>query len=183
MTGDLTSSDADWDPGAPDVLADQRAAYDALRARCPVARDATGGFTLLRHEDVRRAALDHDTFSNAVSRFRNVPNSMDGDEHRRFRCLVDRFFDPERLVSLVPVFRQVGEEVVATLRRNAPIDAVQELGLAIAVRAQSRWLGWPTTLERTLRTWVEDHREALRSGSTSRIREPRSASMRSCSRR
>lgn len=161
----------DWDPTAPTLPADPRAAYDELRSRCPAARDATGTWMLLRHEDVHRAALDPQTFSSAASRFKSVPNSMDGDEHRRFRELVDRFLDPARIAALVPMFRQVAEEVVAAVPRGVAVDAVDDIGLTVAVRAQSRWLGWPAGIEQRLRTWVHENQEATRSGELERTRE------------
>jgi cytochrome P450 len=168
---DDSASTADWDPKAPEVRADQRAAYDALRERCPVARDASGTWLLLSHEHVRQAALDDVTFSSAASRFKSVPNSMDGEEHRRFRQVVDRFLDSERIAALVPAFRQIAEEIVAALPRGATIDAVEDIGLPLAVRAQSRWLGWPGALEQALRTWVHDNHEATRSGQLARTSE------------
>lgn len=162
---------AEWDSMAAEIRVDQRAAYDRLRARCPVARDAAGTWLLLRHEDVRRAALDDVTFSSAVSRFKSVPNSMDGDEHRRFRSVVDRFLEPARVAALVPMFREVAEKIVAALPRGRTIDAVEDVGVSLAVRAQSRWLGWPAGLEQTLRTWVHDNEEATRSGDLARTRD------------
>lgn len=170
MKRDVAGTAADWDPTAPEVIADPRAAYDELRSRCPVARDAHGTWCLLRHEDVRRAALDDATFSSAVSRFRNVPNSMDGDEHRRFRELVDGFLGAERVAALGPMLREVAEAVVAELPRGVPIDAVHEWGSIVAVRAQSRWLGWPAALEQTLLTWIKDNQEAARAGALARTR-------------
>lgn len=170
MSSEGAGTDADWDATAPAVVADPRTAYDRQRGRCPVARDATGAWNLLRHEDVRRAALDDVTFSSAVSRFRSVPNSMDGDEHRRFRAVVDRFLAPDRVAALVPMFRQVATEVVGALPRAEVVDVVHDLGAVIAVRAQSRWLGWPPELEQTLLTWVRDNQEASRSGQLERTR-------------
>ncbi len=171
VNGDDAGVAADWDPRDPELHDDQRAAYDALRGRCPVARDPSGSWMLLRHADVRRAALDDVTFSNAASRFKSAPNSMDGDEHRRFRSLIDRFLDPGRVAGLVPTFREVAEQVVAALPRGVAVDAVEELGLPVAVRAQSRWLGWPAALEPALRAWVHQNHEATRSGEQARTRD------------
>ena len=42
----------DWDSRDPAVQRDQLAAYDVMRARCPVAHDDYLGYTLFRHEDV-----------------------------------------------------------------------------------------------------------------------------------
>ena len=46
-----------WDPRSPAVLADQVAAYDELRSRCPVAHDEAGAWTLFRRADVLRDYL------------------------------------------------------------------------------------------------------------------------------
>src|SRR5215831_16976572 len=53
---------ADWDPTSPEVQRDQRAAYDEMRRRCPVAYSEFMGWSLFRHEDVTRVLLDHKTF-------------------------------------------------------------------------------------------------------------------------
>ena len=58
---------ADWDPKAEEVLRDQRAAYDAMRERCPVAYSQLLGWSLFRHGDVLHVLSDPETFSNAVS--------------------------------------------------------------------------------------------------------------------
>ena len=92
---------ADWDPRAADVAADQRAAYDAMRSRCPVARDLTGGWTLFRHADVVRVLHDCDGFSNVVSRHISVPNGMDPPTRTVFRRLIEPYFND----GLVAAFR------------------------------------------------------------------------------
>src|SRR5699024_1421858 len=70
-----------WDPRSDAVQQDQIAAYDAMRARCPVARSRYGYASVFRHADVVRILHDHDTFSSGVSRFPSVPNGMDPPEH------------------------------------------------------------------------------------------------------
>src|SRR5450759_3148213 len=67
----------DWNPKSDAVLRDQRAAYDEMRERCPVAYSDFLGWSLFRHEDIVRVLNDPDTFSNAVSRHLSVPNGMD----------------------------------------------------------------------------------------------------------
>ncbi|WP_313499840.1 hypothetical protein [Stutzerimonas nitrititolerans] len=85
---------SDWDPRSADVLADQIAAYDALRARCPVAYSDYLQWSLLRHADVMQVLLDHETFSSAVSSYPSVPNGMDPPEHGLFRQLIEPYFAP-----------------------------------------------------------------------------------------
>ena len=71
-------------------------------------------------------------------RFKSVPNSMDGDEHRRFRSVVDRFLSSSRVAAFVPSFRQLSEEVVAALSRGVTVDAVDAIGLPIRVQPARR---------------------------------------------
>ncbi|UJP40284.1 cytochrome P450 [Cellulomonas palmilytica] len=153
---------ADWNPRGPRVRRDPLAAYDALRTHCPVAHGPDGAWTLFSHADVTGTALDHSTFSNAVSRHLQVPNGLDGAEHTTFRAVVDRYFTPERMAAVEPVVVQVADELVGTLDVPGPVDAVA-LGARFAVRAQSAWLGWPADLEEELLAWVAENRAATRS--------------------
>ena len=156
-------SETDWSPTSDAVAADQRAAYDAMRARCPVARDGTGAWTLFRHADVVGAALDPATFSSRVSRHLNVPNGMDGAEHARFRALIDPYLAAGPVARLEPRFRQLAADLVRSLPGDRAVEVVGELGARFAVRAQSAWLGWPAELEDTLLGWMDDNVEATRS--------------------
>ncbi len=119
---------------------------------------------LRRHADVMAAALDHETFSSAVSEHLNVPNGMDGAEHCRYRAVVDKFMNPERSAALEPQCRQVARELLAGVADGVSVDVVGGFGRGFAVRAQSRWLGWPAELEQPLLQWMEDNHAATRSG-------------------
>lgn len=161
---------ADWNPRGPRVSRDARAAYDELRERCPVARGADGAWTLFTHADVVRAARDHDTFSNAVSRHLQVPNGLDGATHTTFRAVVDRYFTPDRIRALAPEVTRVAVDLVSQTPVPGAVDAVA-LGARFAVRAQSAWLGWPAELEDDLLRWVADNRAAARSRDRARTAE------------
>jgi len=161
---------SDWNPRGPQVRRDPVAAYDKLRSRCPVARDASGAWTLFTHADVTAAALDHESFSNAVSRYLQVPNGLDGPTHTAFRALVERFFTPERMSALEPVVQRVATDLVGQLEVPGPIDAVA-VGSRFAVRAQTAWLGWPAGLEEDLLQWMQDNHAATRSRDRSRTTE------------
>lgn len=126
---------------------------------------------LRRHADVVAAALDPETFSSAVSRHLNVPNGMDGEEHSRYREVVDRYMSDERSAELEPTCRAVARELLAQLPSGVPVDVVGGLGRSYAVRAQSRWLGWPAALEQPLLAWMADNHAATRSGELARTTE------------
>ena len=117
---------------------------------------------LTRHADVVAAAQDPQTFSSRTSRHLHVPNGMDGDEHREYRAVVDRQMTPQIVADLEPLFDEVAREVVTALPMGEPFDAVADLGEAFAVRAQSRWLGWPVEVEAELREWMARNYAAAR---------------------
>ncbi len=143
---------------------DLRAYTDELRPKHPVVRNVAGEWVLLRHSDVVVAALDHESFSNKVSRYLQVPNGLDGEIHTGFRDVIDRHLSYEALQPFVPTFERVAAQLMAQLPKNKEIDAVSEIGAVFAVRAQCAWLGWPSDLESQLLTWMEENHSATRSG-------------------
>jgi cytochrome P450 len=156
----------------PDELSpagrDLRAYTDELRPDYPVVRNDRGEWVLLRHDLVRRAALDHISFSSAVSRFLQVPNGLDGAEHTAFREALDRFLSPAALAPYQKDFERLAADLVTSLPRSASVEAVREIGAAFAVRAQSAWLGWNPNLEGRLLEWIEENHAATRSGDLAR---------------
>lgn len=146
-------------------------ADSARAAGCPAHAAADGTITVCGHAEVVRVATDPTLFSSAVSRYLQVPNGLDGEEHARFRALVDRYFTPEAMAELAPACRAVARDAVAALPRDRPVDAVRDLGLPYAIRAASAWLGWPAELEEPLCAWLDDKQEAARSGDSARNAE------------
>src|SRR5690606_37949137 len=103
-------------------------------------------------------------FSNAVSRHLHVPNGVDGAGHAAWREALDGFFTVRALAAFHGEFRRVAAELVASLPRGVAVDAVSQVGVRFAVRAQSAWLGWPAALEEHLVDWVAENHAATRSG-------------------
>jgi len=147
---------------------DLRAYTDELRPDHPVVRNDRGEWVLLRHDLVRRAALDDLGFSSGVSRFLQVPNGLDGSMHTAFREALDPFLAPAALAPYRAKFDQIAAELVRSLPRGASVEAVREIGAAFAVRAQSAWLGWPPELEGRLLAWIENNHAATRTGDSAR---------------
>lgn len=130
-------------------------------------RDDRGRLVVGSHADVVAIARDPDTFSNATSRFLQIPNGLDGAEHAKFRRLLDPFLSPDALAWLVPHLERTAVAVLADCGHDR-FDAVTDLGARFAVRAQSIWLGWSPDHEDDLLAWVAEHRAATRSGSLDR---------------
>jgi hypothetical protein len=148
---------------------DLRAYTDELRPKYPVVKNIKGEWVLLRHKDVNAAALDHERFSSNVSRYLQIPNGLDGEEHSRYRTLIDKYLSHDALAPFIPIFKSVASQLVSELPRGTAIDAVSEIGAVFAVRAQCAWLGWPSKLEAQLLKWMNDNHTATRSGDPSNM--------------
>ncbi len=148
---------------------DLRVMLDAQRQTCPVVREADGSVTLLAHVDVRAAALDAEGFSSAVSAHRALPNSLDGEEHRAYRRLIDAYLTDAEVAAQEPQCRDHAAAIVGALPRGVTVRTVLDIGTPYAVRVQSTWLGWPAGIEQELVDWVAANREATRSGERARM--------------
>lgn len=144
--------------------------HDADRAAADTT-DPHGRPLVRSHAEAVRVAQDAATFSNHVSRFLQVPNGLDGEEHREMRELLDPFFSTEAMVRLKPSLENVADSLVESLAPGAPIWSVREIGSVYAVRAQSTWLGWRSDVEDELIEWMDANHEATRSGELTRTRE------------
>ncbi len=142
---------------------DLRSLTDQLRSEHDVVTNPSGEWVLLRHADVKAAALDDSRFSSQVSRFLQVPNGLDGAEHSRFREIIERHLSYAALSPYLPVFEKLAAELVSSLPKDSTINAVSDLGAVFAVRAQCAWLGWPAELEPKLLQWMRDKHSATRS--------------------
>jgi cytochrome P450 len=150
----------DWNPKSDDVSRDQRAAYDDLRRRCPVAHSEFLGWTLFRHEDVTRALHDHETFSNAVSQHLSVPNGMDPPEHTAYRRIIEPYFAPERMAAFEPVCRRIVVELVRGLPASGEVEFMADVARPFAEQVQCAFLGWPAALHGRLATWTRKNHAA-----------------------
>ena len=166
----MTAPENDWDSRDPAVQRDQLAAYDAMRARCPVAHDDYLGYTLFRHEDVRYALEHPELFSSRVSsRHVAVPSGMDAPEHTAFRAINDKYYTPQRLAGFAPVFRAIIRDLVAALPRGQAVDVMDGFAQRYAMRIQNAFMGWPDSLEAPLTAWIEKNRRATLRGDRAEI--------------
>ncbi len=151
---------ADWDPRSEKVSRDQRAAYDEMRERCPVAYSELMQWSLFRHEDISRVINDHETFSNAVSEHLSVPNGMDPPEQTVYRQVIDPYFSPQRMDAFEPACREISADLVQSALAGGEVELMADLALPFAVRVQCAFLGWPTDLHGPLTRWTRSNHEA-----------------------
>lgn len=152
----------DWQPFSAAVRQDQRAAYDEMLARCPVAYSDAFGWSLFRHRDILRVLHDHATFSNVVSQHLAVPNGMDPPGHTAYRRLIEPYFAKPRIDVFEPVCREIVAELVQWALASGEIELIAGLALPFAVRVQCAFLGWPARLHGWMLEWIRRQREAAR---------------------
>lgn len=157
----MPDPDRDWDPRDPSVLADQVAAYDEVRDRCPVAHSEFLGWSVLRHDDALAVLGDPVTFSSRVSTHIAVPSGMDPPDHTAYRAVVDRCFTPELLMAFEPELREVATRIVADAVAGADaVEVMATIAEPFAARAQCAYLGWPVEAATALQTWWADSARA-----------------------
>jgi cytochrome P450 len=150
----------DWNPTSPEVLRDQRAAYDKMRSRCPVAYSELMGWSLFQHEDVTRALHDPEAFSNAVSQHLSVPNGMDPPEHTVYRQMIEPYFCAKRMEAFEPLCRRIAGDLVRALAALNEVEFMEAGALPFAVRVQCAFLGWPPGLQQSLVLWTRKNHQA-----------------------
>ncbi|MCT1452503.1 cytochrome P450 [Corynebacterium sp. p3-SID1145] len=120
------------------------------------------------HDLAREVAETPEKFSSAVSRFMQLPNGLDGEEHSKVRTMIERYLDAPAVEDLEPSFREIARDIIADAAKEDTVDAVGEIGAQFAVRAMTAWLGWPAEVNEELVAWVADNNAATRSGQLER---------------
>ncbi|MBA1147886.1 cytochrome P450 [Ectothiorhodospiraceae bacterium WFHF3C12] len=155
-----TPRQEDWNPVSPEILDNQRAAYDRMREQCPVAYSEYQGWTLFRHEDITRVLHDPDTFSNAVSRHISVPNGMDPPQHTVYRQLIEPYFSEARVAGFEPDCEAIANGVLEAAGTNDTVEVMEAVARPFAAAAQCAFLGWPNDLGPTLVEWTLENQQA-----------------------
>jgi hypothetical protein len=159
MRRDRATVADDWDPRDPSIQQDQRAAYDDMRERCPVAHSEFLGWSLFRHGDVAAVLSDPATYSSA-SRHLAIPNGMDPPAHGAYRGVLEPFFSPERLAGFESVCRAVARDLIARLLPAEHIEFVDAFATPFPLRALCAFLGWPEELWECLGGWTHGSQQA-----------------------
>lgn len=154
-----------WDPSSPEVRRDQTAAFDAMRARCPVAHSDLLHWSVFGHRDVSRVLHDPATFSNAVSTAHvSVPNGLEGAEHAEFRRIIDPYFAAQAISEFEPKCRALAVAAVERLPSDQEVEVMAEFAPRYALAALSSFLDWPREFQQPLIEWIRRNQQARRSG-------------------
>jgi cytochrome P450 len=148
-----------WDPHEPDVLRDQRTAYDEMRERCPVAHSEVMGWSLFRHGDVTTVTGDPVAFSSATRRLA-IPNGMDPPEHTAYRGSLEPSFTSGRLQRFEPRSRQIARDLLAALVDRVEVEAIAGFVDPFAHQALCAFMGWPVEDWNRISGWTHGNLEA-----------------------
>jgi cytochrome P450 len=148
-----------WDPQDPEVLQDQRAAYDEMRTHCPVAHSEVMGWSLFDHADVTAVAGDPIAFSSATRRLA-IPNGMDPPQHTDYRGALEPYFSAERLAAFEPRSRQIARDLIAAMRDRDQVEAIAEFVDPFAHQALCAFMGWPVEDWNRISGWTHGNLDA-----------------------
>ena len=162
---ELDHHSKDWAARSVDILGD-------LRQRCPVPHSsAYGGFWIAtKYDDVRRVALDENTFSNAhiegtALKGSNIPApmahsmgmaSMMQDRHVAVRRQTNQWFSSDLLRDLLPSVRSDTSRAIDSFIETGRCDLTNQLASVIPAALTIRMLGLP--IEHTDRYAAAMHR-------------------------
>jgi cytochrome P450 len=122
---------------------------------------------ILRHEDLRRAAKDWQTFSSDapmrvpipseedVRTVRQLPLEVDPPEHAGYRAVAEPFFNRAKLPEVIAAVEALVRELLAGAAARESIEIVREFAIPLQSRALARllampdseaeiWIGWGT---------------------------------------
>jgi cytochrome P450 len=173
MTGSVRGCPVreDFDPLAPDFLADPFAQVDRLP---PVFyAPSIGYYVVSRYADVEAVFLDHETFSAAPAQIplvelvpeatkilfegghRPQPSmvSLDPPAHTRLRAPAGRAFTPKRVAEMEPRIRETVEELLGAVDDTQPFDLIAGLTQPLPLTMIARFMGVPREDWPQLRQW------------------------------
>ena len=179
----------DFDPLAPEFIADPHAALHEMRERCPVAWSGRwGGFyALTRREDVVEVARRHKEFISSVLHI--VPPGQAGNtrplmhcdqpEHTSFRDAMLPVFGGPRGEQIAPDVRAHAVRLVADLAARGSADLVRDYACPLMSYTLARFLGMdhPGAPEE-LNRWITQYVEAGQVRDSERVGEAHEALVR-----
>ena len=144
-----------FDPYDVDINADPYPVYARLRDEAPLYHNARYDFwALSRHEDVQKASLDWQTFSNSrsdilelvKSKFDMPPGVMmfqDPPMHTMLRGLMSRVFTPRRMAEIEDQIRRYCVRCLDPHVGSDGFDIIAELASMMPMRVIGMLLGIP----------------------------------------
>jgi len=130
-----------------------------MRAASPVVHiEAPDLFLLLSYDVVKRALLDADAFSSAVSTgeiTREWVIFLDPPQHGRLRALIQSAFSRRAVTELGPRIRTISQELLLPRLAGEEFDLVADYAVPLPLRVIAEVLGAPAEDIVKLRAWSD----------------------------
>jgi cytochrome P450 len=161
--------DIQFNPMAPEFVADPYPTYHRLRAEDPVHHSPLGFWVLTRYADVIAMLRDPRLVKEPIAAFvaarfgMAVPPGIglsmldrDPPDHTRLRGLVSKAFTPKALESLRPHIRQIVDGLLANVEGKGEMDLIEEFAYPLPVRVICEMLGVPVADHERFKGWGLD---------------------------
>ena len=136
--------------------------YRQLRALRPVAwSNAWNGFwSLMKYEDVARAATDYRTFINSVQNVvpkvaftgRRPPLHLDPPDHTPYRSVLNPLLSERRIAVLEPTVRRLCVELLEPLIGAGECNICEDFSSRLPVHVFAEWMRIPPAMAEPLRS-------------------------------
>lgn len=155
-----------YDPVAPQTLADPATAYAELRAQCPVHfHDGLDNpmYTFARRDDVQWVLTDQDTWSNRFGPGVSYGDDNIGDlqrydppEHqRRRRFLRDRFL-PRAVEASAPAVRRLADSLIDGFAPSGAAEIHDDYAMPLPVRGFTDLMGIDDADAGDFKRWADE---------------------------
>ena len=137
----------EYNPFAPEVIADPYPYYAWLRAERPVYHnEQLGVWAISRYADVVAAARNPEAFSSAQGigpEKTRLPMmiTQDPPEHRRLRSLAGKAFTPRMVAQMEPRVRAIVNELLDAIFAKGTFDLAYDLAYPLPVIVIAEMLG------------------------------------------
>jgi cytochrome P450 len=161
-------SEIQFNPMAPEFLADPYPTYHRLRAEDPVHWSPLGFWVLTRYDDVVAVLRDQRFAKEAMiaavaARFGIPPGTIglsmldrDPPDHTRLRGLVSKAFTPRVVERLRPRIQQIVDGLLDRVEGKGTMDLIEEFAYPIPVMVICEMLGVPLEDHERFKTWSLD---------------------------
>jgi cytochrome P450 len=162
-------ADIQFNPMAPEFVADPYPTYHRLRAEDPVHHSPLGFWVLTRYADVIAMLRDPRLIKEPIAAFvaarfgMAVPPGLglsmldrDPPDHTRLRGLVSKAFTPKALESLRPHIQGIVDGLLAKVEGRGEMDLIEEFAYPLPVRVICEMLGVPVADHERFKQWGLD---------------------------
>ncbi|MGE4163989.1 MAG: cytochrome P450 [Vicinamibacterales bacterium] len=156
----------DWDSIGPQYHEHDRAVWEELRGRCPVAHTERfgGAWFPVRYDDIVAVAHDTATYSSAGvvladppgPFFEMPPLTMDPPAHLAYRRVLLPRFTPQQVERHRPAAVAICNDLIDSFLAAGRVEAATDYAQAVPVQVIGHLLGIPRPDRDQIRHWIHD---------------------------